>query len=62
MLISIFLSSTEKQFTSTAVFEISESKQGDFNISPELGTLASLAGFGEIKYFFKGLVGTYEGS
>ena len=50
--LSVFLSaylyiSKEKQFTSTAVFEISNDNQSSFDLSSELGTLATIAGFGQ---------------
>ena len=36
----------EKEFTSTAIFKIDQSMSGGISLSGELGTLASLAGFG----------------
>jgi hypothetical protein len=36
----------EKEFTSTAIFKIDQSKSGDISLGGELGALASLAGFG----------------
>ena len=36
----------DKEFTSTAIFEIDQSKSSSFSLGAELGTLASLAGFG----------------
>ena len=48
LLLSLYLYlSAEKQFTSTAVFQISENNPNNFNMSAELGTLASLARLGE---------------
>ena len=36
----------DKEFTSTAIFKIDESKSGGISLGGELGALASLAGFG----------------
>ena len=44
---SYYALNAEKEFTSTAIFKIDQSKSGGISLGRELGALASLAGFGD---------------
>lgn len=43
-----YILNTDKKFTATVIFQIEQHEKSGFNLPSELGSLASLAGFGEM--------------